>query len=154
MQLFQVAAYGQRINRLINDDWLFRMSYQVHKETKQRVDLPHTWNAQDALSGKADYKRGIGNYYKELFIDSSWRDRRIYLRFDGGNAVADLFVNGKHVGEHRGGDMLLLSSKSLTLFSLELPIRSGYGSTMGNNLTCFLLWVTLIFMVDYIVMFI
>jgi len=103
MQLFQVAAYGQRINRLINDDWLFRMSYQVHKETKQRVDLPHTWNAQDALSGKADYKRGIGNYYKELFIDSSWRDRRIYLRFDGGNAVADLFVNGKHVGEHRGG---------------------------------------------------
>ncbi len=100
---FQVAAYGQRINRLINDDWLFRMSYQVHKETKQRVDLPHTWNAQDALSGKADYKRGIGNYYKDLFIDPSWKDRRIYLRFDGANAVADLFVNGKHVGEHRGG---------------------------------------------------
>jgi len=100
---FQVAAYGQRINRLINEDWLFRMSYQVHMETPERVDLPHTWNAQDAPSGKADYRRGIGNYYKDLAIDSLWQNKRVYLRFDGANSVADLFVNGKHVGEHRGG---------------------------------------------------
>ena len=59
---FQVSAYGQRINRLINEDWQFRMSYKVHKNTAQRVDLPHTWNAQDALSGKVDYK----TRYREL----------------------------------------------------------------------------------------
>ena len=46
----------------------FRFSHQVNASAARRVDLPHTWNAQDALGGKHDYKRGIGNYTKKIFI--------------------------------------------------------------------------------------
>lgn len=59
-----MQTLAQRENILINQDWNFRFSHQVNKNSSRRVDLPHTWNAQDALSGKPDYKRGIGNYDK------------------------------------------------------------------------------------------
>ena len=57
----------------------------------------------DALSGKPDYKRGIGNYSRSFHVPMAWKGRRIFIRFEGANAVTDLFLNGKHVGEHRGG---------------------------------------------------
>lgn len=93
---------AQRQEILLNENWAFRFSHQVQKQT-QRVDLPHTWNAQDALAGKIDYKRGIGNYEKMLYIRPEWRGKRLFLRFDGVNSIANVFVNRKHVGEHRGG---------------------------------------------------
>lgn len=94
---------ASREDILINENWTFRFSYQVQPNSGQRVDLPHTWNAMDALSGKQDYYRGMGNYEKQLFARPEWKDKRIYLRFEGANTVTDLFVNGAHVGEHRGG---------------------------------------------------
>ncbi len=88
---------------LLNDNWQFRFSWQVQKNSERRVDLPHTWNAQDALSGKQDYHRGIGNYRKELQIPSELKGKRLYLRFEGVNTVTNVFINEKHIGEHRGG---------------------------------------------------
>ena len=68
-----MQTLAQRENILINQDWNFRFSHQVDKNSSRRVDLPHTWNAQDALSGKPDYKRGIGNYCL-LYTSPSPRD--------------------------------------------------------------------------------
>lgn len=98
-----MQTLAQRENILINQDWNFRFSHQVDKNSSRRVDLPHTWNAQDALSGKLDYKRGIGNYDKKLFIRSEWKGKRLFLRFEGANCVSNVFINGKQIGEHRGG---------------------------------------------------
>ena len=98
-----MQTLAQRENILINQDWNFRFSHQVNKNSSRRVDLPHTWNAQDALSGKPDYKRGIGNYDKKLFIRSEWKGKRLFLRFEGANCVSNVFINGKPIGEHRGG---------------------------------------------------
>lgn len=98
-----LQAFAQRENILINNDWKFRFSHQVNQNSAQRVDLPHTWNAQDALSGKPDYKRGIGNYMKNLFIRPEWKGKRLFLRFEGANSVSNVFINGRHIGEHRGG---------------------------------------------------
>lgn len=94
---------AQRAVIPLNNDWLFRFSHEVHKESGHKVTLPHTWNAVDALSGKPDYKRGIGNYSRSLFVPASWQGRRIFIRFEGANTTTDLFLNGKHIGEHRGG---------------------------------------------------
>ena len=94
---------AQRQEILINDNWDFRFSHEVEQRSGQRVDLPHTWNTTDALSGKIDYKRGIGNYEKSLYIDQEWQGKRLFIRFNGANSVANLLVNGKHIGEHRGG---------------------------------------------------
>lgn len=101
-----LAAFGadaQRHDQLLNDNWQFRFGHQVEKSTVARVDLPHTWNAQDALSGRTDYKRGLGHYERRLFVPADWKGQRLYLRFEGANSIADLFVNGRHAGQHRGG---------------------------------------------------
>lgn len=100
---FSLSIFAQRQDLLLNNEWAFRFSHQVQKGTEIRVDLPHTWNAQDALSGKMDYKRGIGNYEKKLLIRPEWRGKRLFLRFEGVNSVADVFINRRHIGEHRGG---------------------------------------------------
>lgn len=94
---------AQRQDILLNDNWHFRFSHQVEHNLGKRVDLPHTWNTVDALIGKWDYKRGIGNYNRILYIAPEWEGKRLFLRFEGVNSVANVFLNGKHLGEHRGG---------------------------------------------------
>ncbi len=98
-----LCCYAQRSSFLLNDNWKFRFSHQVEQNTATAVALPHTWNAQDALSGKLDYKRGIGNYERKLYIEPAWKGKRLFIRFDGVNSIANVFINGKHIGEHRGG---------------------------------------------------
>lgn len=101
--LAALSAGAQRHEQLLNDNWQFRLGHQVERGSAVRVDLPHTWNAVDALSGRTDYKRGLGHYERRLFVPAGWEGQRLYLRFEGANSVADLFVNGRHVGQHRGG---------------------------------------------------
>ena len=103
MLLMSTTLFAERKEILINSDWQFRFSHQVQPKSGQRVDLPHTWNAQDALAGKQDYYRGMGNYTKTLFIKPEWKGKRLFIRFEGVNTIANLFVNDVHIGEHRGG---------------------------------------------------
>lgn len=116
--IFSLSTYGSRIDLLLNDNWAFRFSHNVSDFKGQRVDLPHTWNTVDALSGKLDYKRGIGNYEKKLFISPEWKGKRLFIRFEGANNVANVFINGKHLGEHRGG---------YAAFIFELTDKVNYG---------------------------
>lgn len=103
LYLCSLPIQAQRQDILLNDNWAFRFSHQVQKGTEVRVDIPHTWNAQDALSGKMDYKRGIGNYEKKIMIRPEWKGKRLFLRFEGVNSIANVFINRRHIGEHRGG---------------------------------------------------
>lgn len=100
---FALPLETPRTTVSLNSDWRFRFSHEVNISAARRVDLPHTWNAQDALAGKIDYKRGIGNYTKVLRIGEDMKGKRLYVKCDGANTVCNLFVNGRHVGEHRGG---------------------------------------------------
>lgn len=68
-----------------------------------RVDLPHTWNARDGQDGGDDYVRGDGWYRRQVVVPANLRDRRLFLQFDGANSVTDVWVNGQHLGQHRGG---------------------------------------------------
>lgn len=110
---------AQRSQYLLDKEWKFRFSHQVEKNTPQPISLPHTWNAQDALVGKIDYKRGIGNYERTLHIRPEWKGKRLFLRFDGVNNVADVFLNGKNIGEHRGG---------YSAFIFEITDKVNYGA--------------------------
>lgn len=101
--LCSTFTYASRKEILLNTDWNFRFSHQVQRNSGQRVNLPHTWNSGDALSGKQDYYRGMGNYDKKLFVKPEWKGRRLFLRFEGVNTIATVFVNSVCLGEHRGG---------------------------------------------------
>lgn len=67
------------------------------------VSVPHTWNALDGEDGGDNYRRGAGWYRRHLVVDPRLEGRRLYLQFDGVSLMADVFVNGKRLGTHRGG---------------------------------------------------
>ena len=69
----------------------------------QTVSVPHTWNAADGQNGKPGYRRGPAWYERPLDAPASWRGKRVFLRFEGASLVADVYVNGQHLGQHRGG---------------------------------------------------
>lgn len=68
------------------------------------VNLPHTWNARDTLENKG-YRRGASWYLKEFEISgvSAPRQARWFLRCGAAGQVAEVFLNGKHLGGHVGG---------------------------------------------------
>lgn len=101
----------------LNRSWRFTFGWETGKQVYTEVNLPHTWNT-DALSGKQDYYRGIGNYEKTLEVLPEWKGKKLYLRFKGVNTVANVFINGKHAVEHRGG---------YTTFTVDLTDRVKYG---------------------------
>jgi len=68
----------------------------------QSVTLPHTWNDRDAQDGGNDYYRGIGWYRRHLPLDAQYSGKSLFLRFDGAATVAEVFVNGRPVGTHKG----------------------------------------------------
>jgi len=101
--VFSINLSGQtRLTVNINNDWLFKGS-SIHGDSiLQNVNLPHTWNATDAQAG-IEYYRGTGIYSKKLILDSKYLGKRLFLKFEGVHTVADVYLNGIHLGQHRGG---------------------------------------------------
>ena len=88
-----------RKTTIINDNWLFR----YHDGTETRLNLPHTWNAQDGQDGGNDYYRGTCVYDKTFPMPAFAPEERVYLQFDGVNASAKVTLNGVVVMTHDGG---------------------------------------------------
>ncbi len=69
----------------------------------QTVDLPHTFNADDADSnGNGAYYRGPAWYRHDLTITPE-AGQSYVLQFDGAALITDVYVNGQSVGHHEGG---------------------------------------------------
>ena len=67
------------------------------------ISIPHTWNDRDGQDGGNDYYRGPGFYRRHFFVDASEAGRQMFIHFNGVNTVADVWVNGVYLGQHRGG---------------------------------------------------
>ncbi|SEO47175.1 glycoside hydrolase family 2 protein [Actinacidiphila rubida] len=67
------------------------------------VSTPHTWNATDGADGGNNYYRGVGWYRRHLTVPAGLAGRMLFLQFAGVNQVADVWVNGVHLGQHKGG---------------------------------------------------
>ncbi len=67
------------------------------------VNTPHTWNAADGADGGNNYYRGVGWYRRHYTVPSELAGKRLYLQFAGVNQVADVWVNGTYLGQHKGG---------------------------------------------------
>jgi beta-galactosidase len=66
------------------------------------VTLPHTWNDKDTIGG-GNYYRGPGWYRIKLAIPQEAKNKRVFIRFEAASLVADVYFNGVHLGQHRGG---------------------------------------------------
>jgi len=91
----------------INKGWLFEkgMAQAPDRmmEAGERIDLPHTWNAEDGQDGGNDYFRGACCYSREIHRSELPEGKRIYLEIRGANSSADVYLNGRHLARHDGG---------------------------------------------------
>lgn len=91
----------------LTGNWDFVLGAQTLPEALARTDwqtvtVPHTWNNLDGQDGGNDYYRGAGWYRRTLTLEKE-AGKVYYLEFLGVNSVADVYVNGTHLGQHRGG---------------------------------------------------
>lgn len=96
-----MGASAREVIRL-DHDWRFHFSHENEADRARVVSLPHTWNG-DALAGIYPYLRTQGHYTRELFIPEKWSSKRLFLRFEGVERRAEIFVNGCFAGAHTGG---------------------------------------------------
>jgi beta-galactosidase len=118
-QYFGTPAHGLPVSPLppspriqidLDGEWKFYPADNVHGSEAgfddaawKTVSVPHTWNALDGEDGGNNYRRGAAWYRRHLRLDSSLAGKRLYLQFDGVSLMADAYVNGVHVGTHKGG---------------------------------------------------
>ncbi len=121
------APANPRIAQTINADWTFNYFPSANADSNgceaadfndsawPAVALPHTWqtyettgkvhpfNADAVEKTDGYWWDGWGWYRKHFSIGNEESGRRVFLEFDGVQKYCKLFVNGKLVGDHKGG---------------------------------------------------
>lgn len=92
----------------LDDGWRFRGDDVPGAEQAdfddgdwEAVSLPHNWGWEEAQRGR-DYRRGPGWYRHALGVERSDGSRRRFVRFEAAGSVADVYLNGRRLGSHRG----------------------------------------------------
>ena len=67
------------------------------------INLPHSWNSQDATDNNPGYRRSASWYKKDLLIPNIDSNNVYQLYFEGSNITTKVYVNGKEAGGHIGG---------------------------------------------------
>lgn len=67
------------------------------------LNLPYTWNKEDATDDQPGYRRSASWFKKNLAIATIDSNKLYKLYFEGANITTNVYVNGKQVGEHIGG---------------------------------------------------
>jgi beta-galactosidase len=100
-------ACSSQTSRL-DTGWKFKLGDPVGAERIdfddhdwQKVVIPHNWGWEQAQKGD-DYYRGPGWYRRSLDVGAPKKGRRYFLRFEAAGSVADVYLNGKLLGQHRG----------------------------------------------------
>ena len=95
-----------------NNDWQFKRGpFSSEPRTAaaqwngkwQQVNVPHTWNAKDMQTVVNGYYEGTGYYRKTFNVPADGKGKRYFLRFEGVGACAEVYVNDRLVGSHKGG---------------------------------------------------
>jgi beta-galactosidase len=98
-----------RRNIEINETWRFirgdeeQAACELYKDDHwNTVNIPHTWNAIDGANGY-EYYQGACWYRKAFTVDPSYEGSQFFIEFNGSNSITDVYVNGQHLGQHKGG---------------------------------------------------
>lgn len=81
----------------IKDGW-----FGVNQEFDRDIKVPFCW--ESPLSGiKEENYKGQAWYQRTVKVDSSWKGKKIFLKFGAVDWKCRLWVNGEEAGEHIGG---------------------------------------------------
>ena len=117
--IFAVAACASVQAREVfplNEGWRFFFKSENSSDNARHVTLPHTWNTDTGACGY--FLETTANYQNDMYVPAEWASKRLFVKFYGVQNVADLFVNGYHVGAHRGGS---------TAFTFEITDKIRFG---------------------------
>ncbi len=106
----------------LNHDWNFFFGHEAEADRARHISLPHTWN-EDALAGVFPYMRTEGIYRRSLYIPREWEGKRLFLRFGSASTVADLSVNGRYIGTHKGAGVAFV-------FEITESLKFGEQNTL------------------------
>lgn len=106
-----LRAEGRKVESF-NSGWSFKKA-PVGKELAvnapkwdtgwENVEIPHTWNARDMQEQADNFYEGPAYYKKEYFFPVEQKGKRVFLRFEGVGACAEVYVNGELATTHKGG---------------------------------------------------
>lgn len=109
----QVAAAPRTIV-VLADGWRFKQADGLSgveapgfdDATWPKISVPHTWNrignAGTERAPESNSVQGVGWYRLWFSAPATAHGRRAFLQFDGVSEVADIWLNGRHVGRHEG----------------------------------------------------
>lgn len=97
-----------RITEYISENWHFRFGEEIDIQEEdfaksQIIHLPYTYNGFDGQDGGANYYKGKSVFSKKIERPKLPEGYRFYVEFRGVNSVCDVYANGKHLMQHRGG---------------------------------------------------
>jgi beta-galactosidase len=93
----------------LNNNWYYLenntkdLPVSFETEVWDEINLPHTWNNEDATDLEPGYRRSASWYKKELEIPTIENDLNYILYFEGSNITTNVYVNGEKAGDHIGG---------------------------------------------------
>ncbi len=76
------------------------------------IAVPASWNEQ--FEDWRDYV-GVAWYQTRFDLPANWNGQRISLRFNSVNYLADVWLNGTHLGQHEGGHLPFVFEASAIL---------------------------------------
>jgi beta-galactosidase len=119
------GSTGTRSVQSFNQSWKFQRADVSGAEGSAfddaswaNVGLPHSFSLPYFMSSK--FYVGYGWYRKHFIAPSSWMGKNVSLEFQAAFDQAEIYLNGKKVGEHVGG---------YNGFSIDLTA----GLTTGDN---------------------
>ena len=102
------APVELRDSQNFNREWKFQLGDAAGADAPAFNDakwndanLPHSFSMPYFAADK--FYVGYGWYRKHFAAPAAWAGRRVSLEFAGVFQVAEVFVNGRRVGEHKGG---------------------------------------------------
>jgi len=109
----------------INRDWKFLLgdkpgaeAFSFDEAGWSNINIPH--NFSEPYFQEARWYVGYGWYRKHITVPAAWKNKSIFIEFEGAFREAEIFVNGQKIGEHNSG---------YTGFSFDI----GHALKTGDN---------------------
>jgi beta-galactosidase len=128
------SAPSERTKVNINPNWKFYLGnpeanyYESDFDDSkwETVSVPHSLeltsmdlNGYDDDKYQETFMRNVGWYRKHIEVSAD-KNKKVFLEFEGVHQVTDLWVNGKHVGQHAVG--------GYTPFHFDISAYVNYGT--------------------------
>lgn len=134
------AQSPKNVPALFDFDWKFQRGGALGAEKIsfddsqwRKIDLPHDWSIEDLQGSNSPFNRnaisqvnggfttgGTGWYRKNFSVPADQKGKRVLIQFDGVYMNAEVWLNGKSLGNHPYG---------YTSFWFDLTDRVNFGSS-------------------------